>query len=84
MIYLKGSVGIEIRGEDLLLASLQSNFSPGVFTAFERITGFNQKPVEDVRNSINSFFRSSGLSRDNIILGIPRSDNILRHMDFPA
>lgn len=84
MIYLRGSVGIEIRGEDLILASLQSNFSPGVFTAFERITGFNQKPVEDVRNSINSFFRSSGLSRDNIILGIPRGDIILRQLDFPA
>jgi Tfp pilus assembly protein PilN len=84
MIYLKGSVGIEIRGEDLLLASLQSNFSPGVFTAFMRITGYCQKPVEEVRNSINSFFRSKGLHRDNIILGIPRSDIVLRHLDFPA
>jgi len=84
MIYLRGSVGIEIRGEDLLLAALQSNFSPGVFTAFRRITGFSQKPVEDVRNSINAFFKSKGLSRDNIILGIPRSDLIQRHLDFPV
>jgi Tfp pilus assembly protein PilN len=84
MIYLRGSVGIEVRGEDLLLASLQSNFSPGVFTAFKRISGFSQTPVEEVRNSINSFFRSKGLSRDNIILGIPRTDIILRRLDFPA
>jgi Tfp pilus assembly protein PilN len=84
MIYLRGSVGIEMRGDDLVLASLQSNFSPGVFTAFKRITGFSQKPVEEVRNSINSFFKSKGLSRDNIILGIPRNEIILRHLDFPV
>jgi Tfp pilus assembly protein PilN len=83
MIYLRGSVGIEIRGEDLLLASLQSNFSSGVFTSFRRINEFNQKPLEEVRNSINSFFKSKGLGRDNIILGIPQSDIILRYLDFP-
>ena len=42
MIYLKTSVGIEMRGDDMLISSLQSNFSGGVFTHFKRIAGYEQ------------------------------------------
>jgi Tfp pilus assembly protein PilN len=83
MIYLKTSVGIELRGEDMLIASLQSNFAGGVFTHFTRIAGCRHLKVEDVRREINLFFRSHGLSKDNIVVGIPRKDIVLRYLDLP-
>ena len=83
MIYLKTGVGIELRGEDMLLASLQSNISGAAFTNFRRIPYYRQRPKEELRREIGLFFRSKGLGKDNIVLGIPRKDLILRYLDLP-
>ena len=84
MIYLKTSVGIELRGEDMLIASLQSNFSSGVFTHFKRIANYGQRDKESLRQEVLNFFKSTGLSRDNVVLGIPRKDIVLRYLDLPS
>ena len=84
MISLKTGVGIELRGEDMLIASLQSNFSAEVFTHFTRIQGYRTRNKEEVRREINLFFRSHGLSKERIVLGIPRRDIILRYLDLPS
>lgn len=84
MIYLKTSVGIELRGEDMLISSLQGNFSGGVFTHFKRIANYSQRDKESLRQEVLNFFRSSGLSKDNVVLGIPRKDIILRNLDLPS
>jgi Tfp pilus assembly protein PilN len=84
MIYLKTSVGIELRGEDMLISSLQSNFSDGVFTHFKRIVNYRLRDKADLQQEIVYFFKTTGLSKDNIILGIPRRDLVLRYLDLPS
>ena len=84
MIFLRTSVGMEVRGDDLLISSLQSNFSAGVFTAFARIPEFRLRDQAAVKADIDRFFRKHRLSRENIVLGIPRRDLIVRHLDLPA
>jgi Tfp pilus assembly PilM family ATPase/Tfp pilus assembly protein PilN len=84
MIYLKTSVGIEIRNEDLLISSLQRNLSAGVFTCFTRIADFRTRDRSEVRREIDAFFKSRRLNRDNVVLGLPRSDIILRHVELPV
>jgi Tfp pilus assembly protein PilN len=84
MIYLKTSVGIELRGEDLLISSLQSNFSEGVFTHFKRVVNYRTRDKADLQQEIQNFFKSNGLAKDNVILGIPRRDMVLRYLDLPA
>jgi Tfp pilus assembly protein PilN len=87
MIYFKTSIGVELSGEsgeDILISSVQSNFSGGVFTRFTRIQNFRSRDKEDLRREVNSFFKSNRLSKDNIILGIPRKDIVLRYLDLPA
>jgi Tfp pilus assembly protein PilN len=84
MIYLKTSVGIELRSEDMLISSIQSNFSGRVFTHFKRIANYRGCDKEDLRREINLFFRSHRLTRDSVILGIPRKELILRYLDLPA
>jgi Tfp pilus assembly protein PilN len=83
MIYLKTSIGLELRGEDILLSSLQSNLPPGEFTHFKRIANYQALNKEHLRGEISQFFRLNGLNRDNIVLGIPRKDVILRYFDLP-
>ena len=83
MMYLKTSVGIEIRNEDLIISCLKSNFSRGVFTHFKRIPAYRTRNVEEVRKEIERYFKSQRLSRESIVLGIPRGDAIIRHLDLP-
>ncbi|HYK89573.1 MAG TPA: PilN domain-containing protein [Acidobacteriota bacterium] len=84
MIYLKSSVGIEIRKDDLLISSLQSNFSAGVFTHFKRITDYCKRDRQEVRREVDQFFKAHQLDRSNVILGVPRGDVIIRHLDMPT
>jgi Tfp pilus assembly protein PilN len=84
MIYLKTSVGIEIRGEDLILSSLQGNLSGAAVTSVQSVANFRQRPREQVLAEIDAFFKSKGLGRDNVVLGIPRRDLVFRHLDLPA
>ena len=84
MIYLKTGIGVELRGEDMLISSLQSNFSGEVFTHFKRIANYRQRDKEDLRRELTQFFKSCGLAKDNIVLGIPRRDIILRQLDLPV
>jgi Tfp pilus assembly protein PilN len=84
MIYLRTSVGIELRGEDMLISSLQSNFSGGTFTHFKRIPGYKLREKESLQREIQLFFRSNRLSKENIVLGIPRRDLVFRYLDLPS
>ena len=83
MIYLKTGVGIEFRGEDILLAAVQSNFSKADFTHFMRITDFTSFARADLRGAIDRFFRDNGLSRESVALGVSRKDCVIRYLDLP-
>lgn len=83
MIYLKNCVGIEIRGENLLISALGSNLSGSVFTAFGKVADYRRRERPEVREEVARFFRTHGLSRDNVVLGVPRGDVVIRHLEFP-
>ncbi len=83
MIYLRSSVGVEIRQDDLLVSCLQSNFSTGVFTHFKRFANYRQREREEVRRELLQFFKEKKLDKSNVVLGLPRSDIIIRYLDLP-
>jgi len=83
MIYLKTGVGIELRGDDILLAAVQSNFSKATFTRFLRITDYPRFTRADLIGVIDRFFRSNGLGRETVALGVSRKDCVIRYLDLP-
>jgi Tfp pilus assembly protein PilN len=84
MIYFKTSIGIELRGEDMLISSLQGNFSGGSFTHFKRIANYRLCDKEELKSEVAQFFKSNRLSKDCVVLGIPRKDIVLRYLDLPS
>jgi Tfp pilus assembly protein PilN len=68
----------------MLISSLQSNFSGEVFTHFKRIANYQLRDREDLRRELAHFLKSHKLTKDLIVLGIPRRDIILRYLDLPA
>jgi Tfp pilus assembly protein PilN/Tfp pilus assembly PilM family ATPase len=84
MIYLKTSIGIELQSEDMLLSSLQGNLSGATFSHYRRIPAYRTRDSAELRQEIQLFLRNNVLGKDNIIVGIPRRDVLLRHLDLPA
>ncbi|MDR0310281.1 MAG: hypothetical protein LBJ21_01725, partial [Acidobacteriota bacterium] len=83
MIYLKTGVGIEFRGDDILLAAVQGNFSKAAFTRFLRITDYQRFARADLHGAIDRFFRDNGFGRESVVLGVSRKDCVIRHLDLP-
>ena len=83
MIYLKTGVGIELRGDDILLAAVQSNLSKASFTHFLRITNYPRFTNADLCGAIDRFFRDNGLGRESVALGVSRQDCVIRCLDLP-
>jgi Tfp pilus assembly protein PilN len=84
MIYFKTSIGIELRGEDMLISSLQGNFSGGAFTHFKRIANYRLCDKEELKREVGQFFKANRLAKDHVILGIPRKDIVLRYLELPS
>ena len=83
MIYLKTGIGIAVQKEDMLLSAVQGNFSRGTFTCFARIENYPELGRRELCDRINRFFHENGLGRDTVVLGLPRQDVVLRHLDLP-
>lgn len=84
MIYMRNSVGVEIRGQDLVISCVQSNLSAGVFTHFRRVLQYRERDQAEVQKDVDQFFRVSRASRENVTLGLPRGDVVIRYLDLPA
>ncbi len=84
MIYLKTGIGIEIRGEEILLSSLQGNLSGGTLTHFYRIADYRHRETLELRQEVHLFLRNNVLGQNNIVLGVPRRDILLRYLDLPV
>jgi len=84
MIYIRNSVGVEVRGQDLMISCVQSNLSAGVFTHFRRVSQYRQRDHAEVQKDVDQFFRVSRASRENVTLGLPRGDVVIRYLDLPA
>jgi len=84
MIYLKTSIGIEIGSEDMTLAALKGNFSGGTITHFLYLPDYQNRDAEELRQEIQFFLKNNVLGKDNIVVGIPRREVLLRHLDLPG
>lgn len=83
MIHIKTSIGIEIRQDDLLVSSLQRNLSGVRFAHFRRIAGYRSREKAEVAREIDQFFKANHLSRDSVVLSIPRKDVVIRYLELP-
>ena len=84
MIYLKTSIGIALDGEDMTLSSLQGNLSGGTFAQYMHVPDFQKRDIEELRQEVQLFLKNNLLGKDNIVIGIPRRDILLRYLDLPG
>ncbi|MCH8819573.1 MAG: PilN domain-containing protein [Acidobacteria bacterium] len=83
MFYLDSAVGIEIRGDSLCLAVVSKGLQGYVLRSCDRIENFRDLPPADLYAWIEKFEEIDGLDRDNVIVGLPRDQVVVREIELP-
>ncbi|MBI4446507.1 MAG: PilN domain-containing protein [Acidobacteria bacterium] len=83
MINWDSALGVEVRGADLFLATVKKGLQDYVLKNYSRIENFQSLAAGELRSRILQYVRSNGFNRENVILGIPREQVIVRTLQLP-
>ena len=78
------AAGMEIRGEDLLLVCLRKGLQSISISGFKRILNIRQLPSLELKRQVNAFFKEKRIHKENVILGLPREQVLVRFLTFPV
>lgn len=80
---LDSALGIEFGGDRLRFASLKKGFSDYTLKDFLEVENFRQIPLSELVGRINQFTDETRVNRENVILGFPRKEVIVREIELP-
>jgi Tfp pilus assembly protein PilN len=78
----RASVGVELRGDELVIACVRPGLRKRWMTASGRIAGFAQLAAEELRARVSEI--TGALDDPIVTLGLPRRDVMQRHLQLPA
>ncbi|HEV8131857.1 MAG TPA: pilus assembly protein PilM [Acidobacteriota bacterium] len=82
-IGIDSSLGIEIRGDDVVCTVVKRTLSGFAAGKSHVIENFLQLDKTQLRQKLQQIRKQSGFNRENIILGLPRGEVILRQLELP-
>ena len=83
MFDLDSAVGIEIRGDDLVFASIVKGFKEYSLKNCGVLENFRDLESPELFEWIQLYQESKGFNRENVILGLPRDQVIIREVELP-
>ena len=83
MFYLDSAVGVEIRGNSLVFAAVSKGFQGYLLRSYGRVENYKDLPPSDLYAWVQQFVQDNGLNRENVILGLPRDQVVIRQMELP-
>ena len=83
MFYLDSAVGVEIGGNTLSFAVVSKGLQGYVLRSCDRIENYRELPSSDLYAWIEKFEAVDGLDRENVILGLPRDQVVVREIELP-
>jgi Tfp pilus assembly protein PilN len=83
MLKLDSAVGIEIQKDRIILTTLKKGFNQFTLQQAEVIEGFEDMPVTELHNRLRQYVRANGFNRENVILGLPRDQVVVRTVELP-
>ena len=83
MFDLDSAVGIEIRGDDLVFASVSKGFQEYSLKSCGVLENFRDLESPELYEWIQRYQESKGFNRENVILGLPRDRVIIREVELP-
>ena len=83
MFSLDSAVGIEIRGSSLVFATVSKGLQDYVLRNCELVEHYKELPLADLYARVQQFGEASGFDRENVILGLPRDQVVVRQIELP-
>ncbi len=83
MFYLDSAVGVEIRGNRLSFAVVSKGLQGYVLRSCDQIEDYTQLTPSDLYAWVEKFEEVDGLDRENVILGLPRDQVVVREIELP-
>lgn len=77
-------VGVEVRGENLYLACVRPGIGRRSLVGTGKIAAFRGLAVEELRSQLRKILAQWGAEDPVVVVGWPRRDVIVRHLDLPA
>jgi Tfp pilus assembly protein PilN len=83
MLKLDSAVGIEIQKDRIILTTLKKGFNQFTLQQAEVIENFEAMPVPELHNRLRQYVRANGFNRENVVLGLPRDQVVIRTVELP-
>ena len=83
MLSLDSAFGIEIRDRDLILAAVSRGLQGYQLKGDRVVENYAEMPVSELSSRIHEFLEMHGLDRDNVVLGLPRHEVIIKEVEMP-
>ncbi len=83
MFNLDSAVGVEIRGNSLVFATVAKGFQGYVLSNCAVVEHYKELPHSDLYAWIQQFGEANGFDRENVILGLPRDQVVIRQIELP-
>lgn len=83
MFSLDSALGVEIRGNSLILATIRKGVQDYTLRHSTVIENYRELPPLELRNSVKRFLNANGFNRENVIVGLPRDEAVIRYLELP-
>ena len=83
MIQLDSALGIEIRADRLVLATVVKGFQGFALQNYGVLEHHQELPVSESQNWVQEYLQGKGVNRQNVIVGLPRNQVVIRHVELP-
>lgn len=83
MLNLDSALGIEVRDGNVYLASISKGFWEHSLKANRIVVNFESLNPHQIAGEVQEFLEAAGISRENMILGIPRDEVVIRRLQLP-
>ncbi len=83
MFDLDSSLGVSVCGEDLVLTAVAKGIQGYALKSFAVISGYAELEAQELQSRVRSYVQSNRVNRENVILGLPRAQVVIRQMELP-
>lgn len=83
MIQIDSALGIEIREDRLVLATVAKGFQGFTLKNYGVLEHHQELPVSERQSWVQEYLQGDGFNRQNVIVGLPRHQVVVRHVELP-
>ena len=83
MVFLDSALGIEVRADKLILATVRKGLQDYTLRGFTVIEEYRKLSLPELRDQLRQYLQSNSFNRENVVLGLPRDEAVTRYIELP-